>query len=259
MALVVSMLVTMVWLAGRYEATQVQEKLERDTANAVGDVRAALSRNLQDLQALNAHSVDASTWRAHASEMLQQRRELMRIEWRGMDMRLQAHAETPYRTVPWEDEKHGTELHSAEMLTCTQARRFNGPSYSPSRFQLLGDGLGTETMLVCMPLTENGHVVGYVLGTYSLHGILVSHVGRRCRARRKSRSPSLTAPAGAGGRGLARLAHVHGPAAAGPARQHAGVAYGQLAPCAQRLSQCDDGAGHRHVDCLDLGVGGAGA
>jgi two-component system sensor histidine kinase DctS len=34
-ALVVSMLVTMVWLAGRYEASQVQEKLERDTANAV--------------------------------------------------------------------------------------------------------------------------------------------------------------------------------------------------------------------------------
>ena len=192
-ALVVSMLVTMVWLAGRYEATQVQEKLERDTANAVGDVRAALSRNLQDLQALNAHSVDANTWRAHASEMLQQRRELMRIEWRGMDMRLQAHAETPYRTVPWEDEKHGTELHSAEMLTCTQARRFNGPSYSPSRFQLLGDGLGTETMLVCMPLTENGHVVGYVLGTYSLHGILVSHVGK---ALPRTQEVSFTEPDG---------------------------------------------------------------
>ena len=191
--LVVSMLVTMVWLAGRYEATQVQEKLERDTANAVGDVRAALSRNLQDLLALHAHSEDAAAWRSHAGDLLQQRRDLMRIEWRGLDMRLKAHAETPYRTVPWDDESHGAEPHSAETLTCTQARRVNGPSYSPSRFQLLGDGLGTETMLVCMPLTENGHVTGYVLGTYSLHGILVSHVGK---ALPRTQEVSFTEPDG---------------------------------------------------------------
>jgi two-component system sensor histidine kinase DctS len=81
-ALVVSMLVTMVWLAGRYEASQVQEKLERDTANAVGDIRAALGRNLQDLLALSAYS--GNPWPGeHATELLQQRRDLMRIEWRG--------------------------------------------------------------------------------------------------------------------------------------------------------------------------------
>ena len=176
--LVVSMLVTMVWLAGRYEASQVQEKLERDTANAVGDIRAALSRNLQDLLALNTHSDDMSVWREHANGLLQQRRELMRIEWRKVDMRLLAHAETPYRTVLWEDEANGTDAHSGETLTCTQARRTNGPAYSTSRFQLLGEGLGTETMQVCMPLTENGHVVGYVLGTYSLQGILMAQVGK---------------------------------------------------------------------------------
>jgi hypothetical protein len=93
-------------------------------------------------------------------------------------MRLIEHAETPYRTLLVEDESHLPELHSGEALTCTQARRVNGPSYSPSRFQLLGEGLGTETMQVCMPLTENGHVVGYVLGTYSLQGILMAQVGK---------------------------------------------------------------------------------
>ncbi|WP_050873176.1 two-component system sensor histidine kinase NtrB [Comamonas testosteroni] len=177
-ALVVSMLVTMVWLAGRYEASQVQEKLERDTANAIGDIRAALGRNLQDLLALSAYSGKHSAWREHATELLQQRRDLMRIEWRGENMRLIEHAETPYRTLLVEDESHLPELHSGEALTCTQARRVNGPSYSPSRFQLLGEGLGTETMQVCMPLTENGHVVGYVLGTYSLQGILMAQVGK---------------------------------------------------------------------------------
>ena len=177
-ALVVSMLVTMVWLAGRYEASQVQEKLERDTANAVGDIRAALGRNLQDLLALNAHSSNHAAWRSRAADLLQQRRDLMRIEWRSESMGMIEHAETPYRTLLLEEENHALELHSSESLICSQARRANGPSYSASKFQLLGEGLGTETMQVCMPLTENGHVVGFVLGTYSLQGILMTQVAK---------------------------------------------------------------------------------
>ncbi|PIF98385.1 nitrogen regulation protein NR(II) [Comamonas sp. 26] len=177
-ALVVSMLVTMVWLAGRYEASQVQEKLERDTANAVGDIRAALGRNLQDLLALNAHSSNHAAWRARAADLLQQRRDLMRIEWRSESIGMIEHAETPYRTLLLEEENHALELHSSEALICSQARRANGPSYSASKFQLLGEGLGTETMQVCMPLTENGHVVGFVLGTYSLQGILMTQVAK---------------------------------------------------------------------------------
>ena len=34
-ALVLAVLATLVWLAGRYEASQVQAELERDTADAV--------------------------------------------------------------------------------------------------------------------------------------------------------------------------------------------------------------------------------
>lgn len=192
-ALVVSMLVTMVWLAGRYEASQVQEKLERDTANAVGDIRAALGRNLQDLLALNVYSGNHDAWREHATDLLQRRRDLMRVEWRSENMRLLEHAETPYRTLIIEDESDFPDSHAGETLTCTQARRVNGPSYSPSRFQLLGEGLGTETMQVCMPLTESGHVVGYVLGTYSLQGILMSEVGK---ALPRTQEVSFTEPDG---------------------------------------------------------------
>ena len=39
MALVVAVLVTLVWLAGRYEISQLQAALERDTADAVSDIR----------------------------------------------------------------------------------------------------------------------------------------------------------------------------------------------------------------------------
>ena len=42
--LVLAMLGTLVWLAGLYEASQVQSRLERDTADAVGDIRSALTR-----------------------------------------------------------------------------------------------------------------------------------------------------------------------------------------------------------------------
>ena len=61
-ALVVSMLVTIVWLAGRYEASQVQTRLERDAADAVSDVRVALNRNLQSLQALHASDPGLLAW-----------------------------------------------------------------------------------------------------------------------------------------------------------------------------------------------------
>ena len=47
--LVGALLVTLVWLAGRYEASQVQSKLERDTSDAVADVRNGLTRNIQTL------------------------------------------------------------------------------------------------------------------------------------------------------------------------------------------------------------------
>ncbi|MFM8574584.1 MAG: PAS domain-containing sensor histidine kinase, partial [Limnohabitans sp.] len=52
--LVLSLLATLVWLAGRYEASQVQAELERDTQDAVSDLRAGLARDVQLLQGVQA-------------------------------------------------------------------------------------------------------------------------------------------------------------------------------------------------------------
>ena len=52
--LVLLMLATLIWLAGRYEASQVQDRLERDASEAVADIRNTLARNAQSLQALQA-------------------------------------------------------------------------------------------------------------------------------------------------------------------------------------------------------------
>ena len=171
LALVASMLVTLVWLAGRYEAGEVQSRLERDSADAVADIRNAFAHNLQNLQALQAGDPDLAAWEARAAELLSTRRELVRIEWRDTQLLLRAHAESPYRPLPWDaTTRSGT--HSETMLACTNARRITGPSYSSSYFQPLPDGMGAEMMEVCLPLIQDGRVRGFLVATYALQTVL---------------------------------------------------------------------------------------
>ena len=191
-ALVVSMLGTMVWLAGRYEASQVQDKLERDTVGAVSEIRSALARNMQDLQALNAGDVGLEDWRMRAAELLQVRREIVRVEWRNASMRLVAHAETPYRSEYW-SENFREESETHVVAACSNARRINAATYSPSYFQLLGEGLGMELMEACQPLQHQGHFMGYVVATYSLPNILSSQVSKNLT---RNQEVSFTEPDG---------------------------------------------------------------
>ena len=53
-ALVLCLLATLVWLAGRYESSEIENRLERDAAEAVQDIRTGLTRNIQSLQAAQA-------------------------------------------------------------------------------------------------------------------------------------------------------------------------------------------------------------
>lgn len=190
--LVVSMLVTMVWLAGRYEASQVQDKLERDTAGAVSEVRAALARNVQDLQALNAGEVGKEDWRVRAAELLQVRREMLRIEWRDPDMAILAHAETPYRNEYWSGNfREDSETHAA--AACASARRTNAAAYSGSYFQVLGEGMGMELIEACLPLQQQGRFGGYEVVTYSLPYILSAQVSKNLT---RNQEVSFTEPDG---------------------------------------------------------------
>ena len=175
-ALVVSMLGTLVWLAGRYEASQVQSRVERDATDAVSDIRLAFAHNVQSMQALQAHEPDFTTWETRATEMLNSRRELVRLEWRDSELRVRSHAETPYRPMVWDPaERNG--VHSDINLSCTNARRVGGPSYSNSYFQPLPNGLGSEMMELCLPLLVDGRITGFIVATYSLQTVLVDLVG----------------------------------------------------------------------------------
>ena len=173
--LVFAMLATLVWLAGRYEASQVQSRLERDTADAVSDIRVALTRNLQSLQALNAGEPGDLAWEVDATELLRNRRELVRIEWRDASLRVRTHAQSPYRPVAW-DLRLRDGSQSDAGIACANARRLSSPAYSSSYFQPYGDGLGSEMMELCLPLSSGGRTTGFLVATYSLQDMLLNLV-----------------------------------------------------------------------------------
>lgn len=176
-ALVASMLITLVWLAGRYEASQVQTRVERDAADAVSDIRIAFAHNVQSMQSLQMGEPDLANWESRASDLLNARRELVRLEWRDSDLKIRAHAESPFRPMNWDPSGgSGSMAHSDMNLSCTNARRVGGPSYSSSYFQPLPNGMGSEMMELCLPLMVEGHVTGFLIATYSLQTVLVDLV-----------------------------------------------------------------------------------
>ena len=50
--LIAGLLAMLMWLAGRYEASEAQDRLEREALDTVTDIRSAWLRNVQALQAL---------------------------------------------------------------------------------------------------------------------------------------------------------------------------------------------------------------
>ena len=88
--LVVALLVTLVYLAARYEASVAQANVERDVADALSDMRSALTRNVQELQALQSGRPSHDAWQAQADALLRGHREWVRIEWRGPNLELLA-------------------------------------------------------------------------------------------------------------------------------------------------------------------------
>lgn len=176
--LVVAMLAMLVWLAGVYEVNQVQNRLERDVADGVADIRAAFIRNLQGLQALQYNDPTPNAWRIDAATFLREHRELVRLEWRDNALNVQSFADTPFRT-PVFDLRGRANTQSEALQACASARRFSGPAYAGSSFLPQSDGLGIEVMEMCLPLQSGGRPAGYLVATYSLQEVLDALVARQ--------------------------------------------------------------------------------
>lgn len=176
--LLVGLLGTLVWLAGRYEASQVQSRLDRDALETVTDIRSGLTRNVQSFQALLSNDRTPAAWQLSAAEMLRDQREIMRLEWRNETLETLIATDTPYRNPVFE--RLGRASAQADVsLACTTARRVSGPAYSTSYFMPQSDGLGFEMLDMCMPIMVAGRIAGYTVATYSLQEVLAELVGKQ--------------------------------------------------------------------------------
>ena len=176
--LVALLLVILVWLAGRYESSMVQTRLEHDAGEIVTDLRSALNRNIQSFQALHSIEQPVEAWQAPAAMLLRDHREIIRLEWRSDTQDTLGFVETPYRNSAFERLSRSS-LEADVALTCSAARRLSGSAYSTSYFLPMPDGQGQEVMDMCMPLLVAGQVKGYVVATYSLQDMLAELVGKQ--------------------------------------------------------------------------------
>nr|WP_227494221.1 PAS domain-containing sensor histidine kinase [Ramlibacter pallidus] len=175
-ALVLALLVTVVYLAARYEASVAQGDVERDAADALSDIRSALTRNVQELQALQAGQRDRERWLAAADQLLRAHREFVRLEWRGPDLELRAEADSPYRNPAFARFGRANSLPEVQQA-CTAARRISSHAYARSHFVPQADGLGLELMELCLPQVEVGRLMGFIVATYSLSDLLATQIG----------------------------------------------------------------------------------
>ena len=171
--LLVCMVGTLVWLAGRYEVSQVENRMAEDASDAVSDIRNGLTRNVQSLQALQFAGQASTPWEQEAASLLREHREWLRLEWRDVQLQLKSEVDTPFRAPVFGH--MGTMFQMPEVVqACSVAQRQSGPGYSASTYVPQANGQGLEVMNVCLPVLNNGELVGFTLATYALNEILIN-------------------------------------------------------------------------------------
>ena len=177
-ALVLALLGMLVWLAGRYETSQIESRLERDAAESVRDIRNGLTRNIQSFQALHSSSPATDAWLFPTTDLLRERREIMRLEWRSDALDVLTFVDTPYRQPIFE--RLGRSTTQADVgAACSAARRLSGAAYSSSYFLPQPDGLGIEVMDICLPIMAAGRLAGFTVATYALQELLAELVNKQ--------------------------------------------------------------------------------
>ncbi|HEX3139781.1 MAG TPA: PAS domain-containing sensor histidine kinase, partial [Rhizobacter sp.] len=161
----------LVWLTLDYESNRAQEQVDAAAALSIGDIRQAMGRNLQSLQALTWTAPPILQWRADAADLLRARRELLRVERRDPHMRVESAVSSPFlppifTQIPREN------MEFEAQIACANAQRQGSPSYARSYFVPMAGGLGQEVVDVCLPVQVSGETVNYLVGTFSLTQLL---------------------------------------------------------------------------------------
>jgi len=171
LALVLTLLGVLVFLAADYEEGRDQAALEHDAAQVATDIRSRLFRNVQTLQSLHNLAPTTDSWATPAAELLAAHREMVRLEWRSNNLTLLAHRDTPYLADLAAYLDRDQSLPDVRQA-CDTARRLSGPAFSASYFWPLSSGRGMELMEMCLPVVRAGVPNGFLVVTYSLPGVL---------------------------------------------------------------------------------------
>jgi len=171
LALVLTLLGVLVFLAADYEEGRDQAALEHDAAQVATDIRSRLFRNVQTLQSLHNLAPTTDSWATPAAELLAAHREMVRLEWRSNNLTLLAHRDTPYLADLAAYLDRDQSLPDVRQA-CDTARRLSGPAFSASYFWPLSSGRGMELIEMCLPVVRAGVPNGFLVVTYSLPGVL---------------------------------------------------------------------------------------
>ncbi|WP_127995790.1 sensor histidine kinase [Piscinibacter defluvii] len=166
----------LVFLTINHERVRAQEQLDTAAAEAASDIRNALARQQQGLQAMMWNAPPPQRWRIDATEQLRARRELLRLERRDAAMLLQDHLDSPYVAPPFTRIPRAS-IELEAHLACSTAQRLAGPAYSRSYFVPVESGLGMEVMDLCLPLLASGRPDGFMVATVALGRLLEESVG----------------------------------------------------------------------------------
>jgi len=161
----------LVWLTLGYESSRAQEQVEASAAATAGDIKQALGRDLQSLQALLWNDPSLPQWRLDAAELLRGHRELLRIERRDAQLEITEAVDSPLHGSTFTQIRRD-DIDLETELACTTARRQGSPAYSRSYFVPLPGGLGVEVMDVCIPIPGSGRGSGFMAATFGLARLL---------------------------------------------------------------------------------------
>lgn len=161
----------LVWLTLNFESNRAQEDVEGVAAAVVVDLKQALRRDQQNLQALLWNDPSPESWRQESATLLRARRELLRIERRDEDMRLTDAVDTPFQQ-PIFSQIVRDDLDLEADLACTAAKRQAGPAYSRTYFVPMAGAMGQEVVDLCMPVVKEGRADGFMVSTLSLPRLL---------------------------------------------------------------------------------------
>ncbi|MEO8279484.1 MAG: ATP-binding protein [Ideonella sp.] len=162
----------LVWLTFNFEINRLQEEVESASSRIAADIRQALGRDLQSLQALGwRDDATSAQWRSEAIQLVLERRELLRIERRDLQMQIVSAVDGPYHP-PIFSRLPRDAIEQETAVACSAAARVGGPTFSRSFFVPLPGDLGVEVVDVCIPVQRNSQFSSFVVASMSLPALI---------------------------------------------------------------------------------------